>query len=151
MDSQKLTAGLQPAQDCLHVSIALARMDGAVKSVFKQPIKQLWRLVGEKIGEMKMGFESKAGGLLLGNADGRRGQIETKSLKTSLAPGPRIMARAAAGNGNGATSQLPVFRQEIHQPRRRLSLFPRHIARLITRFPVSHTHKMVQSRIGVAT
>ena len=58
------------------------------------------------------------------------------AAKPAVAQTRDIVARAAAGRQHGAARQARMGGQKIHQSGRGRAFFPRHVVRLIARFPV---------------
>ena len=127
---------LEPAQHGADVIIARSRRDGAEERVLKEPVKPLRRGVMEEVALVEGGGQPDGTGALGGELNGAGGEVESRGGEAGASEEARVMPGAAARHADGAAWQLRVRRQEIHQPRRRLTLFPLRVAGLVAVFPI---------------
>ena len=136
INRQIIAIGLQPSRYGADIEVAVVWINRAKQSVLEYPVKQTaGRIVSKKIA-LKILGRQLGRSRLTGTLNGTGSQVASHCFEPSLGPGSNVVAGAAAGHKHFAARQLWVAGQEIDQARRSLSLFPRHIARLITRFPI---------------
>ncbi len=127
---------LQPTQDGLDVIVSLVGLNRAKEGVFEEPIERGGWIRVQEIRQMK--FRRSCGlGAFFAEADSAGGDIEARGPKTSLCPRPDVMTCSATWNADSASREVRVGRQEIDEAGRGGALFPRHILRLVTFFPIS--------------
>ena len=140
MDREKVPSGLQPSQNRLCVILTSSRFDSAIERVFEKPIKMFRRFSGKKIGLLEIGLQSGGNCFVASRANGGGCEVVTMRLKSSFGPNPHVMTRATTGHRHAASRQAALTGDEIHQSRRGFPFFPRHIASLVTLFPIGLTH-----------
>ena len=137
IDGEVIGAGLQPARQGADVLVAVGGVDGAKESVLENPVELLQGRVAEKVGQLKICGQSGGAGPFGGNADGAGGEVEAGDVKSGGGPRADVMAGAATGHTHCSARQFGMSGKKINQAGRGRPFFPRHIAGLITMFPIS--------------